>query len=44
MSQKQSEQKEKKKYIKPQLKKYGSIKELTKFGGSGAADFFGQRT
>lgn len=31
-------------YSKPNLKKYGSLKELTKFGGSSAADFFGRRT
>lgn len=36
--------KTKKSYKKPKLIKYGSLKELTKFGGSAAADFFGQRT
>lgn len=41
---KKTNQKNKKKsYSKPSLKKYGSLKELTKFGGSSAADFFGVR-
>ena len=43
-SKKLSENKlEKKNYEKPKLKRYGSLKELTKFGGSNAADFFGRR-
>ncbi len=36
--------KEKKTYQKPKLIKYGSLKELTKFGGSMSADFFGMQT
>ena len=36
--------KEKKTYKKPKLIRYGSLKELTKFGGSMSADFFGMQT
>ena len=36
--------KNKKAYIKPKLVKFGSIKDLTKFGGSMTADFFGMQT
>ena len=38
------DKKVKKTYQKPQLKKLGSLKSLTKFGGSAAADFFGNLT
>ena len=36
--------KEKKPYNKPKLIRYGSLKELTKFGGSMSADFFGMQS
>jgi hypothetical protein len=41
---KADKQKTKKVYTKPKLIRYGSLKELTKFGGSMAADFFGMQT
>ena len=34
----------KKPYNRPKLVRYGSLKELTKFGGSMTADFFGMQT
>jgi hypothetical protein len=33
----------KKTYQRPKLVRFGSIKELTKFGGSMTADFFGMQ-
>lgn len=34
----------KKIYKSPKLIKYGSLKELTKFGGSMSSDFFGMQS
>jgi hypothetical protein len=42
--QKPTIKKTKKPYKKPKLVRYGSLKELTKFGGSMSADFFGMQT
>lgn len=44
-TQQKTEQKDKKgkrSYKKPKIVEYGSLKELTQFGGSGSADFFGE--
>lgn len=37
------QKKSRKKYSKPELLRYGTLKELTKFGGSMSADFFGMQ-
>jgi hypothetical protein len=41
---KETKKVKRKPYKRPKLVRYGSLKELTKFGGSMSADFFGMQT